>query len=579
MYALCFEKQIKHLLKNYQVRIRYASKGINSLIVRGDWLSYAKQSTEDTFQDTQLSNLTYENFQYININTRININDITTRDFHYIFLENQTLTPNNMLIIDKIEIIPITQQYLETSEKEKVETVQKSINNLFINQQKQYLKTETTDYEIDQVAISIKCMSDKQQYTQENMLWWDEVKHAKYLSHSRNLLQNGDFEDVFNGWTTSKNIFIHTDNSTFKGKYLHMYGARDIDGTLFPTYIYQKIDESKLKPYTRYQIRGFVGSSKELKLMVIRYGKEIDTIMNVPNDIPYVPSMLSCNELYNSEQSLYQKRNVDYYNQMPEYTFNTYQCIPDQKQAICHDSHQFKFHIDIGEVDYNTNLGMLVLFKISSPDGYATLGNLEVIEEGPITGEALVLVKQKEKKWNQHMEKKRMDTKQAYDRAKEAVDALFTGEELNYNVTLSQIKNADQLVQSIPYIHNIQGLQGWHAEGKVEIQQMNRMSVLVLSNWSSGVSQNLHVQHQHGYVLRVSAKKEGPGKGYVTMMGCNGRQETLMFTPCDGGYMTKTLEVFLDTDRIRIEIGETEGSFYIESIELNCVKGYNNEYN
>ncbi|TKI78252.1 pesticidial crystal protein, partial [Bacillus mycoides] len=233
---------------------------------------------------------------------------------------------------------------------------------------------------------------------------WDEVKHAKYLSQSRNLLQNGDFEDLFNSWTTSNNMSIQTDNSTFKGHYLNMPGARDIDRTLFPTYIYQKIDESKLKPYTRYQIRGFVGGSKELKLMVIRYGKEIDTIMNVPNDIPYVPSMPSCNELYTSEQSLHQNSNVGYYNPMPDYTSNTYQCMSDQKQVICHDSHQFKFHIDTGEVDYNTNLGMLVLFKISSPDGYATLDNLEVIEEGSLIGEALAHVKHKEKKWHQHME-------------------------------------------------------------------------------------------------------------------------------------------------------------------------------
>nr|BAD08533.1 hypothetical protein [Bacillus thuringiensis serovar entomocidus] len=494
---------------------------------------------------------------------------------------------------------------------------------MFTSGAKNMLKLETTDYEIDQVANSIENMSDEQ-HSQEKMMLWDEVKHAKYLSQSRNLLQNGDFEDLFSGWTTSNHMSIQADNSTFKGNYLNMSGARDIYGTIFPTYIYQKIDESKLKPYTRYLVRGFVGSSKDLELVVMRYGKEIDTIMNVPNDIPYVPSMPVCNELYDGEQQPYSKGNVGYYNSMPvsapSYTSDACQCMPGKKQVVCHDSHQFKFHIDTGEVDYNTNLGIWVLFKISSPDGYATLDNLEVIEEGPVRGEALAYVKQKEKKWNQQMEKKRMETKQAYDRAKQAVDALFTGEELHYNVTLSQIKNANQLVQSIPYVHNewlpdvpgmnydlyqelntrimqarylydarnvitngdfTQGLQGWHAEGKVEVQQMNGTAVLVLSNWSSGVSQNLHVQHHCGYVLRVSAKKEGPGKGYVTMMGCNGKQETLTFTSCDGGYMTKTVEVFPESERVRIEIGETEGSFYIESIELICMNGYtsNNSQN
>ncbi|MCU5409264.1 pesticidial crystal protein [Bacillus cereus] len=491
---------------------------------------------------------------------------------------------------------------------------------MFTSGTKNILKIETTDYEIDQAAISIKTMLEEE-HSQEKMMLWDEIKHAKYLSHSRNLLQNGDFEDVFNGWTTSNNMSLQNNNLNFKGQYLHMYGARDIDGILFPTYIYQKIDEAKLKPYTRYQIRGFVGSSKELNLLVVRYGKEIDTIMNVPNDIPYVPSMPSCNELYNSEQSLYQHRNVGYYNQMPEYTSNTYECIPEPKQVICHDSHQFKFHIDTGEVDYNTDLGMLVLFKIASPDGYATLDNLEVIEEGSLTDEALTHVKRKEKKWNKHMEKKRLETQQAYAPAKQAVDALFTnvqGEDLHYHTTLGHIQNADQLAQLIPYVHHewlpdIPGmnydrykdlneritqarylynarniitngdfkerLMRWHATGNAEVQQMAGASVLVLSNWSAGVSQNLYIQDHHGYVLRVIAKKEGPGKGYVTMMDCNGTQETLKFTSCEEGYMTKTVEVFPESDRVRIEVGETEGTFYIDSIELLCMKGYTSNYN
>ncbi|TKI81195.1 pesticidial crystal protein, partial [Bacillus mycoides] len=53
-----------------------------------------------------------------------------------------------------------------------------------------------------------------------------------------------------------------------------------------------------------------------------------------------------------------------------------------------------------------------------------------------------------------------------------------------------------------------QGLQGWHATGKAAVQQIDGASVLVLSNWSAGVSQNLHAQDHHGYVLRVIAKKE-----------------------------------------------------------------------
>ncbi|MDY7962770.1 pesticidial crystal protein [Bacillus thuringiensis] len=486
---------------------------------------------------------------------------------------------------------------------------------MFTSGTKNTLKIETTDYEIDQAAISIECMSDEQ-YPQEKMVLWDEVKHAKQLSQSRNLLQNGDFENLSGfgekGWTLSNDILIQSNNPIFKGYYLNMSGARDIYGTIFPTYIYQKIDESKLKPYTRYRVRGFVGSSKDLKLMVTRYGKEIDAMMNVPNDLAYMQPNPSCGDYRCESSSQYMSQGY------PTPVSDGYACpsSSDKKHVMCHDRHPFDFHIDTGEVGTNTNVGIDVLFKISNPDGYATVGNLEVIEEGPLTGEALAYVKQKEKKWNQHMEKKRRETQQAYNPAKQAVDALFTNEqELHYHINLDHIQNADRLIQEIPYVYHAwlpnapgmnydvyqglnasimqarylydarniitngdfaQGLMGWHAAGNVAVQQMDGASILVLPNWSAGVSQNMHVQHHCGYVLRVIAKKEGPGNGYVTMMDRNGNQETLTFTFCEEGYMTKTVEIFPESNRVRIEMGETEGTFYIDSIELLCMQGYGN---
>lgn len=491
------------------------------------------------------------------------------------------------------------------------------MDHMFTNNMKHMLKIETTDYEIDQVANSIECMPDEQ-YSKNKMILWDEIRYAKQLSQSRNLLRNGDFEDSYGfgekGWTISNNITILADNPIFKGHYLHMSGAKNIDGTVFPTYIYQKIDEAKLKSYTRYQVRGFVGSSQDVELVVTRYGKEMNVIMNVPNDLVYGYSVPSCGD-YNRCETLFEPvMNPEYNTPVTDgYTSDTCSCQSDKKHVVCHNRHQFKFHIDIGQLYMSENIGIWILFKISSPDGYATLDNLEVIEEGPITGETLEHVKQREKKWNYQMEKKRMETQQAYSQAKQAIDTLFTStQELQYNSTLHHIKNAEQLVQSIPYVHNTwlsnvpgmnydlytdltasiaqarylydarnvitnsdftQGLLGWHVTGKVEVQQMTGTSVLVLSSWSADVSQNMHVQHNHRYMLRVIAKKEGPGKGYVTMKNCDGNQETLTFTSCEEGYITKTVEIFPENDRVRIEIGETEGSFYIESIELICMKG------
>ncbi|MEC3104013.1 toxin Cry1Ac domain D-VI-related protein, partial [Bacillus thuringiensis] len=312
------------------------------------------------------------------------------------------ITSNNQVIIDRIEIIPITQSVLDETENQNLESEREVVNALFTNDAKDALNIGTTDYDIDQAANLVECISEEL-YPKEKMLLLDEVKNAKQLSQSRNVLQNGDFESATLGWTTSDNITIQEDDPIFKGHYLHMSGARDIDGTIFPTYIFQKIDESKLKPYTRYLVRGFVGSSKDVELVVSRYGEEIDAIMNVPADLNYLyPSTFDCEGSNRCETSA-----------VPANIGNTsdmlYSCQYDtgKKHVVCQDSHQFSFTIDTGALDTNENIGVWVMFKISSPDGYASLDNLEVIEEGPIDGEALSRVKHMEKKWNDQMEAKR----------------------------------------------------------------------------------------------------------------------------------------------------------------------------
>nr|AJW76682.1 insecticidal crystal protein 1 [Bacillus thuringiensis] len=598
-------------VKGYRVRIRYAANNRAELYISSAGNSPSKNVDLDpTFSGTNYESLNYTNFK--------------DKETEFIITEGQLVkqsiifSTNGNVLLDKIEFIPLGTTTYEYEEKQNLEKAQKALNALFTDGTNGYLQMDTTDYDINQTANLIECVSDEL-YAKEKIVLLDEVKYAKRLSISRNLLLNDDleFSDGFgeNGWTTSDNISIQADNPIFKGNYLKMFGARDIDGTLFPTYLYQKIEESKLKPYTRYRVRGFVGSSKDLKLVVTRYEKEIDAIMNVPNDLAHMQLNPSCGD-YRCESSSQFLVNQVHPTTTAGYALDMYArpSSSDKKHIMCHDRHPFDFHIDTGELNPNTNLGIDVLFKISNPNGYATLGNLEVIEEGPLTDEALVHVKQKEKKWRQHMEKKRMETQQAYDPVKQAVDALFTNEqELDYHTTLDYIKNADQLVQAIPYVHHAwlpdapgmnydvyqglnarimqaynlydarniiingdftQGLQGWHATGKAAVQQIDGASVLVLSNWSAEVSQNLHAQDHHGYMLRVIAKKEGPGKGYVTMMDCNGKQETLTFTSCEEGYITKTIEVFPESNRIRIEMGETEGTFYVDSIELLCMQGY-----
>nr|AAA22337.1 mosquitocidal protein [Bacillus thuringiensis] len=599
--------------RSYGLRIRYAAN--SPIVIECDHMYYKEFLEEQRLVQNYVSrpnniiptDLKYEEFRYKDPNDAIVPMRLSSNQLITIAIQPLNMTSNNQVIIDRIEIIPITQSVLDETENQNLESEREVVNALFTNDAKDALNIGTTDYDIDQAANLVECISEGI-ISKEKMLLLDEVKNAKQLSQSRNVLQNGDFESRTLGWTTSDNITIQEDDPIFKGHYLHMSGARDIDGTIFPTYIFQKIDESKLKPYTRYLVRGFVGSSKDVELVVSRYGEEIDAIMNVPADLNYLyPSTFDCEGLI--VVSVRCAANIWDTSDM------LYSCQYDtgKKHVVCQDSHQFSFTIDTGALDTNENIGVWVMFKISSPDGYASLDNLEVIERGPIDGEALSRVKHMEKKWNDQMEAKRSETQQAYDVAKQAIDALFTNvqdEALQFDTTLAQIQYAEYLVQSIPYVYNdwlsdvpgmnydiyveldarvaqarylydtrniiknvdfTQGVMGWHVTGNADVQQIDGVSVLVLSNWSAGVSQNVHLQHNHGYVLRVIAKKEGPGNGYVTLMDCEENQEKLTFTSCEEGYITKTVDVFPDTDRVRIEIGETEGSFYIESIELICM--------
>ncbi|WP_264539629.1 hypothetical protein [Bacillus thuringiensis] len=38
-------------------------------------------------------------------------------------------------------------------------------------------------------------------------------------------------------------------------------------------------------------------------------------------------------------------------------------------------------------------------------------------------------------------------------------------------------------------------------------------------------------------------------------------------------YVTRTIDFFQDTDQVRIDIGETEGIFKVESVELIFMEG------
>nr|BAD95474.1 Cryhime1 [Paenibacillus popilliae] len=593
--------------QSYRIRIRYASATFFYLDIRTGDTSNTFAVTPTTLSSGSQT-VPYESFGFINIPYTFTTAPTESRyTFDFMFY---SIGSANVLI-DRIEFVPIEGSLFEYETKQQLEKARKAVNHLFTDGSKKALKEDTTDYEIDQAANVVDCISDECGH--EKMILLDEVKYAKQLSQARNLLLNGNFDDLYpalereNPWKTSPNVTIRRDNPIFKGHYLSMAGANDIEATndTFPTYVYQKIDEAKLKPYTRYKVRGFVGSSKALELLVTRYNEEVDAILDVPDNIPhapipvcgefdrckpysYPPLLPECNpEFINQMQpsSCHHTQMVDYNNMnMSTSTTMNPTLTPEiassqsgfgRKHRKCHQAHQFEFHIDTGTIDLVEDLGLWVIFKICATDGYASLDDLEVIEEGALGVEALELVKKREKKWRHQKEQHCSQTKHKYDAAKHAVMALFTNtryEKLKFETTISNILYADHLVQSIPYVYNkyvpevpgmnyelyselntlvqnafylydqrnlikngrfSNGLMYWQAAPHARVEQEFEKSVLVLPNWDANVSQDLCIEHNRGYVLRVTARKEDPGAGNVTFSDCENHVDKLSFTSCD----------------------------------------------
>ncbi|MGH0945301.1 hypothetical protein ACQVTS_30160 [Bacillus mycoides] len=460
---------------------------------------------------------------------------------------------------------------------EDVTRAREAVQSLFSNPTT--LRVNTTDYHVEQAAQLVACITDPI-HTKEKMCLLDQVKLAKRLSRKRNLLNYGDFESPEwageNGWKTSKHVFVGSDNPIFTGRYLHLPSANQpqLSNRIFPTYAYQKIEESKLKPYTRYSVRAFIGSSTDLEVFATRYDKEVHKRLHVPNDI--VPTN-PCTGTYPLDSYPVVTNPVIPHHMSYHSCGNGSHMMIPQTNVVCADPHEWQCHIDTGELDRIQNLGIWVGFKIGTTDGTANVDHVEVVEVGPLTGDALTRMKKREQRWQKTQAEKRMRIERAVQAAKEAIQALFTDSNQNRlqsAITLKQILEAEIEVKQIPYVYNpflagaipvvpgetydiflqlssavaiarslyrqrnmlrngdfTAGLSNWNATEEVEVQEIGNAYVLKLSDWSATVSQHVCVKPEHSYLLRVTARKEDAGEGYVTISdGTRDNTETLKFT-------------------------------------------------
>ncbi|MED3037197.1 hypothetical protein CBR56_28240 [Bacillus thuringiensis] len=462
------------------------------------------------------------------------------------------------------------------TKQEDLDKIKQLVNSLFHDVTHTTLSPVVTEYWIHQVRKKILALSDQKFGLQKKELRKLLVL-AQRLSANRNLLSNGNFNSSTD-WLLGRHVKIFSDNTLFTGNYAFL--PSPVQNS---SYVFQKIDESKLKPNTRYIIRGFVANSEYLEVVAARYGIEVQQMLNVPYGTALPISS-------DSQSNCCKHMNTPC-------TPN----IPDNEQA-----HIFNFSIDVGSLHPSINLGIEFGLRIVNPTGSARVSHLEIVEERPLTAKEICTVQQREKKWKELFTKEHAKISALIQSVLQQLLPLYKDQNWNnsildhvtyqdfFNISLPEIPKlkhwfmedregeyfqiTTQIRQAIYRIftqleeknllHNgsfSKGLTDWIVEGEPRMISLGKhMSALQLSNFEESVSQTITInefQEDQEYRLRIYGK----GKGTIVIQ--NGDQvETMAFASNDFKIQMKYL--YFDTSTVTIDIQSDEKKFLVASVEL-----------
>ncbi|HDR8452993.1 TPA: hypothetical protein QC311_005704, partial [Bacillus cereus] len=328
---------------------------------------------EHTIADQTTDTLNvFGEYTRIDINiSNMNVKTLLIRTSEFIFLNDGQLTMD-------INTAPHSDS-IKLNSQEDVNKITTSVNNLFLSGTSS-LSHYVSDYQIDQVVLKVDALSDDV-FGKEKKELRKLVNKAKQLSKARNLLIGGSF-DTLDAWKLGKKVIRREDGDLFKGEHLLLPPPT----TLSPSYAYQKIDEAKLKPYTRYTVSGFVAQGDPLEVVVSRYGKEVEKNLHVPYEEAH-----------------------------PITSEPTPNCCQPGTPSSCNgettDSHFFHYSIDVGALQPEANLGISLGLRIGETAentlGLARIGNLEIREERPLTASEIRKVQKVETKWKKEWEQER----------------------------------------------------------------------------------------------------------------------------------------------------------------------------
>ncbi|PDZ42490.1 toxin Cry1Ac domain D-VI-related protein, partial [Bacillus wiedmannii] len=459
---------------------------------------------------------------------------------------------------------------------EDLEKITNQVNQLFTSSSQTELAQTVTDYKIDQVALKVDALSDDI-FGIEKKTLRKLVNQAKQLSKARNVLVGGNFEKGHE-WVLGRKATTVADHDLFKGDHLLLPPP-----TLYPSYAYQKIDESKLKSNTRYTVSGFVAQSEQLEVVVSRYGKEVHDML----DVPYEEALpISSDEHPNC-------------------------CKPASCQCpSCNgdapDSHFFSYSIDVGSLQADVNLGIEFGLRIAKSNGFAKISNLEIKEDRPLTDQEIKKVQRKEQKWKKAFDQEQTELAVTLQPTLNQINALYQQEDWNGSIhphvtyqhlsdvvvpTLPKqthwfmkdrvgehsgltqqfqqaLDRAFQQIEEQNLIHNgnfANGLTDWTVTGDTQLTIFDEDPVLELAHWDASVSQTIEImdfEEETEYKLRV----RGKGKGTVTVQHGEEELETMTFNTTS--FTTQEQTFYFEGNTVDVHVQSENNTFLVDSVEL-----------
>ncbi|HFK1408840.1 TPA: insecticidal delta-endotoxin Cry8Ea1 family protein, partial [Bacillus cereus] len=277
-----------------------------------------------------------------------------------------------------------------------LQNITTQVNALFTPGTQDALATDVSDYEIEEVVLKVDALSDEV-FGKEKKALRKLVNQAKRLSKARNLLVGGNFDNL-DAWYRGRNVVNVSDHELFKSDHVLLPPP-----TLHQTYIFQKVEESKLKANTRYTVSGFIAHAEDLEIVVSRYGQEVKKVVQVPygEAFPLTSSGPVC-------------------------------CVPrSTRNGKIADPHFFSYSINVGALDMAVGPGIEFGLRIVERTGMARVSNLEIREDRPLTTNELRNVQRAARNWRTAYDQERAEVTALIQPVLNQINALYENEDWN----------------------------------------------------------------------------------------------------------------------------------------------------